>query len=213
MNKRNCEYCNNEFLGRDTKNVARHCSEHCQKDHWRTLNIDRDRARKAAYYLARKKKLESKPCVFCQKEFQPKRKDAITCSNICSMAKWRSNNKEHIKQDQERRYHSDIGRKLSTCLRSRLNKALKGNIKSAHTMELIGCTVEELKKHIESQFEPWMNWSNHGVYNPDVPTWHIDHVVPMSAFDLSSLEQQKRACSYSNLRPLLAKKNLEKGNR
>ena len=164
-------------------------------------------------YYSNKSTLEKRNCEYCVVEFQPKRIDAKFCSNKCGMADWRNNNKQYIADDQKHRYHSDIDRKISTCLRSRLNKALKGNVKSASTMKLIGCTVDELRKHLESQFEPWMNWGNHGPYDVARKTWHFDHVIPMSAFDLRDPEQQQKACNFNNVKPLLAEKNLKKGSK
>ena len=164
-------------------------------------------------YYSKKSILVMRRCEHCDVEFQPKRVDAKFCSNKCGMSRWRLNNKEYVKQDQEYRYHNDINRKISTCLRSRLNKALKGNVKSAGTMELIGCTVDELRTHLESQFEPWMNWDNHGAYDPSKKTWHFDHIVPMAAFDLKDPMQQREACKFSNIKPLLAEKNLKKGSK
>src|ERR1035437_118870 len=210
---RNCEHCNKEFMGRDSKNVAKFCSEYCQKEKWRSLNSVSDKARKAALYQSNKKVLESRFCNFCKNEFQPNRIDNKLCSNKCGMARWRLNNKEYIKKDQDNRYHNDVNRKISTCLRSRLNKALKGNVKSDSTMKLIGCTIDQLRDHLESQFEPWMNWKNHGPYDTTKQTWHFDHIRPMDDFDLSDPKQQQEVCNYSNIRPLLAKDNLIKGSK
>ncbi len=211
--KRNCELCNKEFSGRDSKNIAKFCSQYCQKENWRAVNSDHDKARKAALYQSNKKVLEPRSCHFCQNKFQPRRIDNRYCSQKCGSACYRLNNKEYIKKDQEDRYHNDINRKISTCLRSRLNKALKGNIKSAGTMKLVGCTIDELRTHIESQFESWMNWNNHGPYDFAKKTWHFDHVRPMSAFDLKDPEQQQKACNFNNVKPLLAEKNLKKGDK
>ena len=166
-----------------------------------------------ANYYANKPILDKRNCKHCNVEFQPKRIDNTFCSNSCGMAFWRSNNNEYIFEDQQHRYHNDINRKISTCLRSRLNKALRGNVKSQSTMTLIGCSIDELRKHLESQFEPWMTWDNHSRYNPKKKTWHIDHIISMAKFDLSDPEQQANACNYMNLKPLLAKNNLIKGSR
>jgi len=51
-----------------------------------------------------------------------------------------------------------------------------------------------------------MNWNNYGYYG-----WHIDHIKPCSSFDLSKDLEQRKCFHYTNLQPLLAKDNLEKG--
>ncbi len=75
-------------------------------------------------------------------------------------------------------------------------------------MQLIGCTINELKKHLESKFEPWMNWENQGQGG-----WDIDHIIAMSKFDLSCPVQQHACCHYSNLQPLGHADNVRKGNK
>jgi hypothetical protein len=56
-----------------------------------------------------------------------------------------------------------------------------------------------------------MTRENNGHYNPTQLTWHVDHIIPCALFDLTNFEQQKQCFHYSNLTPLLAKKNLSKG--
>ncbi len=80
--------------------------------------------------------------------------------------------------------------------------------KTIHTLDLVGCTVNELKSHIEKQFEPWMTWENHGPL-----TWHIDHITPCVNFDLTLESEQKKCFHYSNLRPMAAKDNVSKGSK
>ena len=53
-----------------------------------------------------------------------------------------------------------------------------------------------------------MSWSNHGVWG-----WHIDHIIPLSSFNLRKKEEQKKAFNYKNLQPLWAEDNLSKGNK
>lgn len=95
-------------------------------------------------------------------------------------------------------------------LRGRINSALRFNrtIKAKKTEELLGCSVEVARKHIESQFKPGMTWDNHGRR-----TWHIDHIKPISSFDLSNPEEQKKAFHYTNLQPLHWVENLTKGSK
>lgn len=98
-------------------------------------------------------------------------------------------------------------KKLAATLRARVREALRwsGAQKSEKTMALIGCTITELKAHLESQFLPGMSWSN---WTTD--GWHIDHIRPCASFDLTDPEQQKTCFHYSNLQPLWALDNLRK---
>lgn len=159
-----------------------------------------------ANYYANKPILTSIECRWCGNKFQPKRIDAISCSQSCSAKYWRSKNKKLIVDYHFEKYHTDLSRRLSMCLRSRLRKALKENVKSESTMSLLGCTIQELKNHLESKFLPGMSWDNWTING-----WHIDHIKPLASFNLSIPEQQKEACHYSNLQPLWSKDNLSKG--
>ena len=120
---------------------------------------------------------------------------------------WREKNKEYLKEWNRlytaSRYKSDPIFALKLNQRSRLRAVLKSS-KSAKTHELLGCSFEELKIHIEKQFVDGMGWHNMG-------EWHIDHIVPLAAFDLSIEENQRLAFNYKNLQPLWAIDNLKKG--
>ena len=120
---------------------------------------------------------------------------------------WKEKNKNYIReynrQYTAKRYNSDPVFKLKLNQRSRVRVILK-NTKSAKTHELLGCSFEELKFHVESLFVDGMNWENMG-------EWHIDHIMPLAAFDLTKEENQKIAFNYKNLQPLWAIDNLKKG--
>ena len=73
--------------------------------------------------------------------------------------------------------------------------------------------VHELKVYLERLFHPGMTWDNLGRYDKNRPTWHIDHIKPLSLFDLTDNEQVKLACHYTNLQPLWAEENLRKHDR
>ena len=85
-------------------------------------------------------------------------------------------------------------------------EALDGKIKSSSIVELLGCTIPEAQKHLESQFAPGMTWENRG-------EWHIDHVVPCASFDLTDPTQQLECFNYKNLQPSWARDNISKGAR
>jgi len=104
------------------------------------------------------------------------------------------------------RCENDPSFKLRQRLASRIWGALSGAHKSAHTMELIGCTVEELWIHLESQFKRGMTRGNYGI-------WHCDHIKACAKFDLTDPEQQRICFHWTNLQPLWATDNIKKGAR
>lgn len=117
--------------------------------------------------------------------------------------KWRLDNKEALRikaRDYRRkRKVNDLDFRILCNLQSRLWFAMNASkgTKSFRTIELVGCTILELKSHLEKQFKNGMTWDNYG-------DWHIDHRLPCASFDLTSLEQQKKCFHYTNLQPLWA---------
>jgi hypothetical protein len=126
--------------------------------------------------------------------------------------KYRSNNKEKLNQYRKHKKATDPQFKLKHTLRLRLLDALKrhtsgGKVNKSHSsIELLGCSIEQCKQHIEQQFRPEMNWSNHGSY------WEIDHIIPCDSYDLIDIEQQKQCFHYTNLQPLTTSENRSKKN-
>lgn len=89
---------------------------------------------------------------------------------------------------------------------------LKRSLGSKHgqpVFDALNYTPEQLKEHLEKQFDDKMNWENYGSY------WHIDHIIPHSSFNYSSMqdEQFKKCWALENLRPLEAIENIKKSNK
>jgi hypothetical protein len=95
--------------------------------------------------------------------------------------------------------------RISDSLRSRINSIVKRG-RAGSAVRDLGCTVTELKIHLESKFQPGMSWGNYG-------EWHIDHIKPLAKFDLTDRGQFLQACHFTNLQPLWAEQNLSKGAR
>ena len=95
-------------------------------------------------------------------------------------------------------------------MRSRLRIAMRdqGTMKVETSLRLFGCSADELKAHIESQFTDGMSWENYGIHG-----WHVDHIKPCSSFDFSLDSEQRECFHYSNLHPLWAEDNLRKSNK
>ena len=82
----------------------------------------------------------------------------------------------------------------------------KGLTKSKKTEDIIGISLSDFLKYLESKFEPWMNWENYGRYNGEFNYgWDIDHIVPTSS--ASNEEEIYRLNHYTNLQPLCSKVN------
>lgn len=111
----------------------------------------------------------------------------------------------------KKRKQEDLNYKLATNLRSRINRVLKGEIKAGSSVNDLGCSVEDFIRYLEERFYKrsngqLMDWANYGREG-----WHIDHVKPLTSFDLSNREQFLQACHYTNMQPLWVEDNLAKG--
>jgi hypothetical protein len=131
-------------------------------------------------------------------------------SNKVKIKKYRKeyfqiNKKEIILFRKNRRINNAIVR-ITNNLRHRIYLTIKKNYKSKKTLELLGCSIEKLKKHLESKFIKGMSWANYG-------KWHLDHIKPCAKFDLSKPSEQHKCFNYINLQPLWAEENLRKSNK
>lgn len=180
-------------------------------------NKDKVKVRTKVYVETNKDKIKLR-----KKAYVEANKDKIKLQQKLKYAKYKDNynvkqkiynevNKDKIKvykndYDLKRR-KTDPNYKLRKSLRSRLYKAIEGKYKAGSAVRDLGCTIEEFKVYLESKFQPGMSWDN---WTTD--GWHIDHIKPLSSFDLSDRNQLLEACHYTNLQPLWAKDNLSKND-
>ena len=122
--------------------------------------------------------------------------------------------KEHWKKEGRKkrmeRYHTDIQFKLRERLRCRLREVLNGKWSATKQIKDMGCTLAQLKEHIEQQFQEGMTWDNWGQGDNH---WQIDHIIPLVSFDLEDPKQVKKATHYTNLQPLWESENKSKGGK
>jgi hypothetical protein len=126
------------------------------------------------------------------------------------------NNKDKIISYKNRYYHfkkkTDKKFAIERVLRSRFNVWIRGKHKKVSPILDCGCTKEQLVKHIEDQFEPWMNWSNRYPGHGDPSKfWSIDHIIPFARFNVIKKADQMAVIHYTNLRPARHSENLRKG--
>ena len=166
---------------------------------YRRENSEKIKSRRAKYYRENPEKIKAKNAKY-RRENPEKIKELL--------AKYRRENREKIKEYLKKCYKNDDNFKIRVLLRGRILDSLKAQSakKSNKTLELIGCSVNELWEHLEGQFTDGMTRQNQG-------EWHIDHIKPCSAFDLTDPKQQKECFNYKNLQPLWAQDNLKKSNK
>ncbi len=155
------------------------------------------------------------------------RKQRLKNPEKCSLAnkQWRENNKEKHRQNAKDYYqknkthvnevvrkrrmerrHSDPFYSLAQATRSLVSRAFrnKNYKKTSQASVIIGCDWDQLARHIESKFSDGMNWANRG-------QWHIDHIIPLAS--AKTADDVFRLNHYTNLQPLWALDNLQKGAR
>ena len=126
---------------------------------------------------------------------------------------WYEKNKEYRKE-YKRKYINNLRStdplvKVKDSIRSLIRQSLKkkGYSKKSRTHDILGCSFEKFKLHLENQFKPWMNWGNYGKYQKDTYNfgWDIDHITPTS----SALNEEDIIMlnHYINLQPLCSKFN------
>jgi hypothetical protein len=138
---------------------------------------------------------------------------------------WYENNKENVKVSvknwlRNKRKNNPVF-KIKESISTQIRLIIKKD--NLPFLKFLPYNLEELKQHLEYQFESWMTWDNCGVYRIDdwddndqsTWKWQLDHIIPHSTFNYTSMEDEdfKKCWDLSNLRPLSAKQNILDGNR
>ena len=123
-------------------------------------------------------------------------------------ARWYRENKQRVFGYMYARYRNNPQVRLKQLASHRIYIMLKKAKvdKQQRSIDYVGCTLEQLQCHLEKKFDEYMTWENQG-------TWHIDHKIPASAFDMTNPVEQKAAFHYTNLQPMWGSDNIKKGDR
>jgi hypothetical protein len=153
-----------------------------------------------------------------------KRKKKYRIDNNDILIEKRKANREIINERDRKKKATNPAYKLRKHISTVIYQALKkigASKKGNSILPFLPYSFQELKNHLERQFEPWMTWSNWGLYNPAnwddnnsfTWTWHIDHIIPQSVLPYMSMNDDnfKKCWALDNLRPLSAKQNIIDG--
>jgi hypothetical protein len=154
---------------------------------------------KKEYYLLNKERIKDN-----YRKYYENNKE----SKLEYQKEYQKNNKDKRNSYLIERRQNDPLFKLITNVRNLIYNSFyyNGYSKNSKTEELLGCSFEELKQHLESKFEPWMDWNNRGLYNGELNYgWDIDHVIPLSSVNEES--DIIKLNHYTNLQPLCSKIN------
>lgn len=217
-----CTGCNehlienkNNFNIKDSKTgrFTARCKECLSKSNkeWETINKEKRRAQKKIYRLKNKEKIRQQ-----NKEYSIKNKEKIKLYqqkyNIEHYDKVRVSKRKYEKFKRD----NDLSFRLRQQFRRSISEALNNRniIKEISILKVLPYSIVKLMQHIESQFEPWMNWNNRGLYSvktwkdddPSTWTWQLDHIKPQSDFKYTSMEdvEFQKCWALENLRPYSA---------
>ena len=165
---------------------------------YRQDNKERINDRKKQYYQDNKERLNE-----CSKQYNQTHKE--------ERKQYHQDNKAKFNEYLKNKRKNDIVFALRCNVSSQVSMALKRNSGSKQgksLMKYLPYTIEQLKEHIEKQFEPWMSWENYG-------EWHIHHIYPHSKLPYDSMMHPNflKAWALENLQPLEASENIRKGNK
>jgi len=185
LNKKNQDIANNRIITNMTHLKCADC-----KENKLISEFNKDKFKSTGYRTR---------CRNCDKNY----KKLYYQKNSCRLIKEKT---QYLNNNPIKRIAHNLRVRISKIIR--IVYKLNSINKAGSAVRDLGCTIPEFKKHIESKFQSGMTWDNHGQYG-----WHVDHIKPLSIFDLTDRRQFLEACHFTNLQPLWAYDNLRKCNR
>ena len=195
-----CGQC--ERHSKDTRNKRDGLQSQCVQCNkaYRVANKDKIRAQNKKYGEENKDKISAQ-----KKKYREENKDEIRAKKKQHYEAHKDEKIAQVVEYNRNRRQTDEAFRLLTNCRTRLSHALKGESKTAKTLELIGCTPDELLEHLERTMSPEVR-----ALRDEGVEIVIDHIIPCAAFDFSIPEHQRICFNYTNLQYLDAPTNLSK---
>ena len=193
-------------------------TDKARSDTWTAQHAERRRI-----YLAQWRKAHRAQVRNANRAWYQKHRKQANASTIASRKRnwahyleytrlWRKRNRDKVNRSVAKSYKKrivrDVAFRIAKRLRSRMCKYITRELRPASTVRDLGCTLPELLVHLKAKFKPGMSFENYGPKG-----WHIDHITPLSAFNLADVAQAKRAFHYTNLQPLWWHENLRKSDK
>lgn len=172
-------------------------------------DIEGNRRKSLEYYHENKKPVIKKKCMTQEERFNKWKLENIE-HYLEYQRNYQKQNKEKRNERERERMKIDPLYKLKENIRTNIIGSFKrkGFTKSTRTEDILQLTIPEFKKYIEDQFEPWMNWENHGKYEGEFnQSWDLDHIIPVSS--ATTEEEVIKLNHYTNFQPLCSKINRE----
>lgn len=211
-----CKICVQKYYVENKEKISEYKKKHAQGNKEKNIEY------KKQYYLKNKKKIKERVKKYAQdnKEKIKERQKTYYDYNKEKLLESRKQYiKQYIKQNKEKlskktvkyireRKKTDPIYKFKCSIRYNIKGAFKRDTKkfrkNTKTETILGCTIEEFRLYIQSQFKKGMSFENHG-------EWHLDHIIPMSL--AINQEQAIKLNHYTNFQPLWAEENLSKSNK
>lgn len=208
--KKTCIECGQPYECRH--NRAKYCSPSCQaKAHVKKYDAVKrkdylEKAKKRSALSFSRKTEASKKAVWDKKNKSRSDRTKLQKYGTTDPVEIATIKKERSRLRVNSRYETDNDFYLKSLLYRRLNAVLHGHVRKSRMLDYLGCSIEELRDHLEGQFKDGMSWENQGRGG-----WHIDHIRPCKLFDLSVESQIHQCFHFKNLQPLWESDNCRKG--
>jgi hypothetical protein len=224
INKESTEFYKNKSRGDGLECYCKICSskrtKEYRKNHSQEINKQRKIYRHENYKTIAKyrKKYYNNTSEIAKrysKEYRKNHPEKISKFNKEYYYKNREKIISYQNKHQQQRKKTDARFKLKCNISNLILRRLKFrllNKSGKSTFDFLPYTIDDLIKHLESQFAPWMNWNNYG-NKPNY--WSIDHIIPDSSFKYNSVDDSafQKCWALSNLRPLNHIENIKKGKK
>lgn len=192
-----CEVCGKPFK---KNRYQKTCSEECRKI---LLGMKRRKVSTIEEYFEVKNKPKEKKKIERKKD---NRQNVFAGREKEYMKEYYAKNRERLYEKHKKRLAEDDMYRFTAMVRKKVQTAFTRRrvLKQKQTIEILGCSIEQFRKHIASQFKEGMSFANYG-------KWQLDHIIPLST--AKTVEEVEKLCHYTNYQPLWAEENRQKSNK